>query len=188
VQLASKAEPPVQSSDSDARTEARSNIYVAAKIASAEACGPVCIRNLSATGALIEGGVLPPQGSRIRVSRGSLSTTGTIAWREANRAGVRFDSAVSVAAWLPRGPRTQQQRIDEAVHAFKNGSAPLSSVQAAANSGMDIANELRDLEQKLRAVAEQLSGDVLVCERHLAAVQVIDIATNRLAELATKAD
>jgi hypothetical protein len=188
VQLASKAESPVQSNDSDARTEARSNIYVAAKIASAEACGPVCIRNLSATGALIEGGALPPQGSRVRVSRGSLSTTGTVAWREANRAGVRFDSAVSVAAWLPRGPRTQQQRIDEAVHAFKHGVAPLSVVPKTSGGGEDLANELRELEQKLRAVAEQLSSDVLVCERHLAAVQVIDIATNRLAELATRAD
>lgn len=178
---------PLEPSPRDTRSEPRSNIYVAAKIASAEACGPVCIRNLSATGALIEGGAMPPQGARMRLSRGSLSVTGTVAWQQGNRAGVRFDSAVSVATWLPRGPTTQQQRIDEAVRAFKAG-APTAVVGALPDPGTNLAEALRELEQKLRQVAEQLAGDILVCERHLSAVQVIDIATSRLAELASSVD
>lgn len=179
-------EPPTMNPSDEARHEPRSNLYVAAKIASAEACGPICIRNLSASGALIEGGSLPPRGARVRVSRGSLSATGTIAWREGGRAGVRFDSAISIGAWLPGGTRTQQQRIDEAVHAYKTGAPSLPHLAAAPDPNADVAAELRDLEQKLRAIAEEFAADVLVCERHLSAIQVIDIATSRLAELAAR--
>jgi hypothetical protein len=170
-----------------AGTDSRSNIFVIATIASAEACGPVRVRNMSPYGALIEGPVLPAAGLPVRVSRGSLTVSAIVAWRSGDRAGVRFDSAISLADWLPRGVRTQQQQIDEVVHSHKSGtSAP---GMAAAGSltpkrANDVRNELLELEQTLRRVAEDLAQDMPTCERHLAQIQLIDVAAQRLAALA----
>src|SRR5688500_15452 len=83
------------------RVEARSNIFVVAALAWSSGTGPVRIRNMSRTGALIEGATIPPEGSPVRLSRGSLSVRGEIVWRRENRAGMRFGSAETVADWLP---------------------------------------------------------------------------------------
>jgi hypothetical protein len=48
----------------------------------------------------------------------------------------------------------------------------------------DVRNELLDLEQTLRRVAEDLAQDMPTCERHLAQIQLIDVAAQRLAALA----
>lgn len=169
--------------DEDGRSDSRSNIFVAAIISSAQFTGPVRIRNISRQGALIEGGALPSQGSRVRVSRGSLRASGIIAWSKANRAGIRFESVVAVADWLPRGPRTQQQNIDEIVYAHKAGMT-ISAEPAVTPT--DLQHELGQLEQMLRRAAEDFARDGLVCERHLDSVQLLDVAAEKLARLAKK--
>jgi hypothetical protein len=175
--------------ESGGRAEARSNIFVAATLASAEASGPVRVRNLSPLGALIEGGVVPPEGAHVLVNRGRLRASGTVAWRSGNRAGIRFDTAISVTEWLPRGLRTQQQRIDGVVHAYKSGSAALATPdEKRAHSPTDLQNTLLNLERTLRRVAEDLARDALMCERHLTNVQLIDVAAQKLARLAAESD
>lgn len=171
------------------RAEARSNIFVAATVVSDEACGPVRIRNMSALGALIEGSVVPPEGSQVRIIRGHLKATGTIAWQDGNRAGVRFNSAVSLADWLPHGPRGQQQRIDKVVHAYRAGATGAPSSAALHNhSRVDLRRELLDLENSLRRIAEDLARDLAMCELHLQDVQLIDIAAQTLARVAAVVD
>lgn len=140
---------------------------------------------MSRQGALVEGSVLPSEGSRVRVSRGSLRASGIIAWRKANRAGVQFDSVVAVAEWLPQGPRTPQQKIDEIVYAHKTGAKVSAEFASTPN---DVQDELRQLEQILRKVAEDFARDGLVCERHLASVQLLDGAADKLAGLAKTLD
>lgn len=171
----------VSPSSEDGRSESRSNIFVAATLSSAEITGPVRIRNMSRQGALVEGSVLPSAGSRVRVSRGSLRASGIIAWRNANRAGIQFESVVAVSEWLPRGPGTPQQKIDEIVFAHKTGA--MVSPEPA-STPQDMQDELRQLEQMLRKVAEDFARDGLVCERHLASVQLLDGAADKLAGLA----
>ncbi|MFL6758705.1 hypothetical protein [Sphingomonas sp.] len=170
-----------------AGTDSRSNIFVVATIASAEAFGPVRVRNMSPYGALIEAAVLPAAGSPVRVSRGHLTASGIVAWHSGNRAGVRFDSAISLADWLPRGVRTQQQQIDELVYSHKSGTSPRGMAAAGSltpKRASDVRNELLELEQTLRRVAEDLAQDMPTCERHLAQIQLIDVAAQRLAALA----
>lgn len=167
----------------DERADARSNIFVVAAIHCAGTSGPVRIRNMSARGALIEGGSLPGEGVLFRLSRGSLAASGTVVWQAGNRAGIRFHSAVSVADWLPRGHRPQQQRIDEAVHAYKTDArvpAPTDHDVAPA----DCATALAEIETMLRRVAEELASDALACDRHVAAIQSIDVAAEKLAVIA----
>ena len=169
----------------EGRAEPRNNIFIAASLSSAEATGPIRIRNLSRQGALVEGTALPPEGSAVRISRGSLRASGKIAWRKDNRAGIQFDTHVAVAEWLPRGPATQQQKIDEIVFAHKNGVVGQVAVPPVPPAPPpDVPDELRKLEQILRSVSEDLARDAVLCERHLASIQLLDGAAEKLAKLA----
>jgi len=60
------------------RVESRSNIFVMATIYAPGGSTPVRVRNMSRTGALVEAPVLPAAGSRVRLSRGSLTVVGDI--------------------------------------------------------------------------------------------------------------
>jgi hypothetical protein len=188
MELANRTEP-VSSPEAGGRAEVRSNIFVDATIASDDGCGPIRIRNLSSVGALIEGHGVPTEGSRVRLSRGDLKISGTIAWQSGDRAGVRFDSVVSVPEWLPRSRRGQQQRIDKVVHAFKSSApGPAGSVALPVHSPVDLRAELLGLENSLRRIAEDLARDIAMCELHLHDVQLIDIAAQTLSRVTAIVD
>ena len=53
----------------DVRREPRTNMFVMATIYADTGSAPVKVRNLSSTGALIEGEVLPPLGATVRLRR-----------------------------------------------------------------------------------------------------------------------
>jgi hypothetical protein len=171
------------------RVEPRSNIFVVAALASAQGTGPVRIRNMSRSGALIEGPVIPPTRSAIRLSRGSLGVAGEIIWRRDNRAGVRFECAVAVAEWLPGGNRSSgQQRIDEIVYSYKAEVGAMSHASAASIEAPverpDVVRELLELQAALNAVAEELVSDAAATERHPNALQAIDMTAQKLEALA----
>ncbi len=172
------------------RAEPRSNIFLVAMLASQEASGSVRVRDLSPSGALIEGAALPSVGAAVRLTRGSLSVSGSIVWVKENRAGVRFDSTVTVADWLPNGHRpTAQQQVDEMVHSYKARPAAEDrrAAQAAASGALHpakIARELLELQEALNAVAEKLVGDAATAERYSGALQTLDITAQKLGLLA----
>jgi hypothetical protein len=55
----------------------------------------VKLRNISATGAMIEGDRLPPTGTDILLRRGSLELFATIVWIEDKQAGLEFDEPLT---------------------------------------------------------------------------------------------
>jgi hypothetical protein len=55
----------------------------------------VKLRDLSATGAMIEGHRVPPVGTDILLQRGSLEVFGTIVWTKGEQAGVEFDQPLT---------------------------------------------------------------------------------------------
>ena len=104
------------------RRAPRTNMFVIADLASTTASGKVKIRNMSASGAMIEGPALPPSSAHCRIRRGGLELEGEVVWVAGNRAGIRFDGTAHVADWLPNGGRTQSD-VDRAVAEAKNGYA-----------------------------------------------------------------
>lgn len=167
------------------RDNARSNLFVLARISSDEVSGPVRIRNLSSTGALIEGAALPPEDSAIRLTRASHTVFGRVIWSRNNRAGIGFDCTISVAEWLPSGTRgTGQQRIDEIVQACKGGVAGKGAAKFPGDP--DFGQTMMEMSQSLSRSAELLLNDPLVFNRHLTAVQTIDVTAQKLSELAWK--
>jgi len=179
---AEQQQPPTGGEDNalDPRADARSNVFVMAALYSATSSCPVRIRNMSRGGALVEGGILPDEGREIRLSRGSLSVSGRVAWRDHARAGLRFDSSIVVADWLPSGNRSSdQQRVDAIVFAAKrglqaeSGQAPPNSADAL-DRGVSVAAQLRHFGESLDQVAEQLVADAGVAAQFHTQLQVLD--------------
>ena len=77
------------------RTEPRYSLLLAGQAFSAAGSGAVIIRDLSLSGAQIEGGSLPPAGRLLILKKGALEAAARIAWRHGNRAGIRFEQPIS---------------------------------------------------------------------------------------------
>ena len=79
-----------QSSASQNRKTRRSNVLMSASLELSGASLAVKLRNLSAEGALVEGGKLPVEGASVLFRKGDLGVPGTIAWVNGRQAGVSF--------------------------------------------------------------------------------------------------
>lgn len=171
------------------RAEVRNNVFVSAVLHTDGGSVPVRIRDMSRGGALIESAVIPPEDSPVRLIRGSLSANGHIAWRKDNRAGIRFGCSIEVGDWLPRanGP-TEQQRVDEMIHACRTATAEgdESIAPATASSKAEAIRQLLDYRDSLNAVAEELAGDLAVAKGHPTALQALDMTAGMLAKLAAR--
>lgn len=169
------------------RAEVRNNMFVSAVLYGDGGSVPVRIRDMSRGGALIESAVIPPEGSPVRVIRGSLSVSGHIAWRLENRAGICFGSTIEVAEWLPRanGP-TEQQRVDALLHACRTATTVRAeaTAPAAVTSQSEIIRQLLHYRDALNAVAEELAGDEAVAKGHPLALQSLDMTADLLNKLA----
>lgn len=170
----------------EARIEARTNMFVMASLSARGASGPVRVRNLSPTGALIEGGVLPVPGEPVSLLRGSLRTDGKVVWCHNGRAGLRFDALVTVSDWLPKGAhQSRQHQSDSIIRKFKaeKGAHPPSAVyKEVAPSGVT-SSDLETLVRELDLLAEALAEDDVVIIRHGAKLQVLDAASQALRKL-----
>jgi hypothetical protein len=82
-------------SDDDQRQRPRYRVLLSATLVTTADEQPVKLRDLSASGALIEGATLPAPGTDILIRRGGMELFATIAWRDGTRAGVEFDRPIS---------------------------------------------------------------------------------------------
>lgn len=83
------------------RGEDRTHLFLDAILVSASSSLPVRVRNLSPTGALIEGVDLPTVGSQVTLTRGLLEAAGRTMWVGPGRCGLEFDTPLAVSRWLP---------------------------------------------------------------------------------------
>jgi hypothetical protein len=79
-----------ESSITQNRSSRRSPVLLGATVEIDGSQVPVKLRNLSETGALIEGDRLPPEGDEICFRRGNLQLKSCVVWVEGKFAGLRF--------------------------------------------------------------------------------------------------
>ena len=84
----------------ESRGLARTHLFVAARLSFASGSSPVHLRNMSPSGALIEGPVLPSRGEPATLRRGSLEVIVKVVWTTGRKAGVSFLYPVHVADWM----------------------------------------------------------------------------------------
>lgn len=182
--MTAETNTPVQS---QARREPRTNLFAMGTIYTDGGSAPVRIRNLSPTGAMVEGGVLPKPGAQVRLRRGSLEVQAKAAWCKDGAAGLRFDSPVTVAEWLPRGRAlAPQQRIDDVFHQARVGACYLTPNEPANPTSSRLgALELMRIQQAIESLAIELASDPSVVARYATKLQVLDIAAQALGKVAS---
>lgn len=174
----------------ESRHSPRSNMFIAAAIQGGGFSSPVKVRNMSVTGALVEGPTMPRPGEQVRLVRGSLSVCARVAWSAEGRCGLHFSSLVCVRDWLAPPANGAQQRVDEAVGLLKLGALPLperptASANAPAGDLQPLYGEdLRRASRLIELLGDDLAGDEQVVERHSAKLQSLDIVIQTLSAVA----
>jgi hypothetical protein len=170
----------------DGRSGQRTNMFISAALYSEGECCPAKVRNLSDFGALVEASVLPSPGTTIRLCRGSLAVSGEIVWRRGGKAGLRFNSAVTVADWLPNGSCRDQSRVDEIVHQVRTGAAPAieSNMPQHRVESLSISQELKAIASSVERLAETFAADTYVLGNHGSKLQQLEVLTQRIRRIA----
>jgi hypothetical protein len=168
----------------DARQANRASIFLVAALYCDGSSLPVKIRNISATGALVDCAVVPSAGSLVQLVRGRLIAHALVAWAKDGRCGLKFSGSIDVQQWRAAPANVEQQRIDEVVRLVKAGVAPLSVAPLAPlserndmpGSAAQLSAELRRISGLLEEVGEALANDPEVVTRHGPILQNVDIA------------
>jgi len=172
----------------DVRGAARASIYLAAALYRGGSSIPVKIRNISATGALVEADTLPQAGESVDLARGRLTVRGLVAWTATGRFGVKFSAAIDVRQWRAASANRDQQRVDEAVRLVKAGVVPLPVPPLGrrrvegdpVDLDADLPGDLRRISDLLGSLGNALSGEPDVVTRFGAELQALDIAAQML--------
>ncbi len=174
----------------EARRAARSSMYVAAVLCSGGASSPVRIRNMSPTGALIEGGFAVGRGETVHLVRGGLSTEARAVWWSNGRCGLNFPRSVDVKSWLAAPTNGEQQRVDALVRLVQAGAVPLPvpeldpPANADVGRAVQLADDLGGVGAMLGALSNALAEHPHVIAEHAGALQSLDIAMQMLAAIA----
>lgn len=174
----------------------RKNLLLSATIEAGRLRAPVRIRNLSETGAMIDGAVLPEVGTALLLRRLEVEIGATAVWRSDGRCGITFDGTVSVDEWISgvrqsfRPASSGQPRVDGIQAAIRSGtSLPVEDAPASDDpidpEGLErrIAEELAYVCRLLGAVGEELADDPIILQRRGRALQNFDAACQILAHL-----
>jgi hypothetical protein len=175
---------------------ARRNLLLSATIEAGAIKAPVRIRNLSESGALIDGAALPEAGAALVLRRLELEIGAMTVWRKDGRCGIRFDGTIFVDEWVSgvrkpsRSPGSGQTRVDSIQAAIRSGArlpvedGPTSNVPTDPERlERRIAEELGYVGRLLDAVGEELTNDPILLQRHDRALQNFDAACQILAHL-----
>lgn len=140
------------------------------------------IRNLSATGALIEGAVIPSPATEVRLARGSLSIMGEVVWCNGGRAGLKFHSEAQVAQWLPNARVAHaQQQVDELVHRIKQAPTGLMGAPTGGSSFV-VRQDIAQARLMLDELASAFAEDNHVLARFGPKLQAQDLTAQLLAK------
>lgn len=161
----------------ECRHHERTHLFLAAVLYSKAGSCPVHVRDISPTGALIEGSILPDKGEELVVKRAGLEASARIVWKADRKAGVAFTTMIHVAEWMSKQASVHQGRVDNIIQDIRSGGAicpskvivrplpPLSMIEA----------ELEALKTNLTQLEHGLIGDVVLIATH-PEIQLLDVA------------
>lgn len=168
----------------DRRAE-RTHLFLVATLAFGRASTPVRVRNLSATGALVEGADLPSLGTAIILRRGALEAVGSVVWTEPGKAGLAFREPVAVSGWLPTKEAKRQTHVDQIafeVNQQARVAAPVMPPLVDASLSMAaVAIELAAVQEQLGYLGGLLALDVALVAKH--PVHLLDAAGHRIGRI-----
>jgi len=169
----------------EGRCQERTHLFVAARLCFASGACPVHIRNMSPSGALIEGAVLPDLHEAATLERGRLEAKVRVVWKVGRKAGVSFLSAVHVVDWMSRTLPSHQMKVDDLIQSIRAGQGR-GAAGLAKGDGPPIEAELQALRRELAILEQALAGDEAVTMAH-PEIQMLDIALQRIDRMIARA-
>ena len=161
-------------------------MFLVATLYAGHASAPVRVRNLSHSGALVEGADLPAAGSVITLRRGPLEAGGAVVWAEAGRAGLSFRAPVAVSDWLPTKEAARQARVDQIAFGLKQAARPGAALRVGTDPVFMSADaalaDLMRLQAELAHLGDLLAQDEAIVSAH-PEVQLLDAAGQRIAKI-----
>jgi hypothetical protein len=145
-------QPAIAANIQDPRAEVRSSVFLNAVLTHSGESTAVRVRNLSVTGALLEGSALPPEGTGILLRRGDLCAAAAVAWQKSNNCGIRFDRPINVEPWVSRIGHAGQRRVDDIVATIRAGNLPRGRVESPTG------DDLEDISHELSRMSEDFSN------------------------------
>jgi len=176
---------------SEQRRGHRSNLFLAAVIEAGGIESPVRIRDLSMSGARLEGPAFPAVGTRLMLRRQDVKIEATVRWIAGGRCGVAFDGQISVPDWVAGkssgGPAFGQAEpgCSPAAPSAGSPSAEPTAAPGFDQAGLDarLAQELAYVQRLLEAVGAEFIRDPGIVARHGRALQGFDLADQILGHL-----
>lgn len=175
-----------------ARSTVRTHLFLTATIRFGRVSAAIRLRDLSVSGARVEGAALPAIGTTAHISRGSLQMIGTIVWREGKACGIRFDDPLPIEEWLPTQIAHDQMAIDEMVDNVRSGR-PRSATPPPTSRSKEpvrdllpqrLAEELAYVCRLLEHLGDDLCADPLLVMRHADKLQNLDLSAQILGHVA----
>lgn len=162
----------------EGRRDERTHLFLAAMLHSRAGSCPVHVRNISQTGALIEGSIVAEKGEAAILKRTGLEAAATIVWKAGRKAGIAFASKIHVANWTSKKSSAHQARVDDMIQAIRSDSSCHPGESGAKRSvplAPMLESELEALKNYLGQLELGLAADVVVVATH-PEIQLLDVA------------
>lgn len=182
---------PAADREEAARLYPRKNLFLMATLVVGGANRAVRVRNLSASGALVEAARLPPSGGRAILQRGGLHAECELVWQADGRGGLKFATPIDLADWIPGASAQNQMQVDRAIAdaAATRGADPSSSAAPDPLAEIDpgllrrTADELAFVSRRLEALGSNLANDPHVVMRHATSLQELVLSMQILGHI-----
>ena len=171
------------------RAHKRTRMFISVTLSSASCTSKVRVRDISASGSLVEAEELPAVGERIKLRHHDCVASGVVVRRERTQAGIHFDRPINPVGWLPNKSHSQLM-VDTAFQTIKpifEGGPPKEnspevgrSEPLALPSSPATRDELEGIADMLDALADQMSEDPDIISNYFDKLQVLDIASQKL--------
>ena len=170
----------------------RSRVMLAGTIVTSDFSVDVRIRNLSRSGALIEGDVMPEAGTIVEVLRNFHSVRAQVVWSKPKRCGVKFAEPVVIEDWVGStlGAASASQSSKESA---ERTAEPLPSwliAEGSSSSPLEdrlskrIGEEIAYIGRLIETVGMDISANPAIAHRHAASLQNCRRAGALLGEIA----
>lgn len=168
----------------EGRAATRTNLFLAARLLSADAAHPARIRDLSPWGARVETFVVPEVGAELSLVRGRLSAPCQVAWSAGQFCGLSFSSPVSVHEWMAHRVGVERRRLTDLARIADGGGPDFAAAQIEVAKAARIALDLGRVNRLLATLREALAGDPEVVARHGVKLHNLGLAMQTLTALA----